>query len=340
MDKQTLLESIYSHQDLDLAQAEFLFGQVMQGNFSEIEITALLVGLKTKGESESEIAGAASAMINHAKVFPRPDYAFSDIVGTGGDGHNTINISSAAALVAAACGVKVAKHGNKSVSSKSGSSDLFASFGLNLMMSPEVARKCLDEANFCFLAAPNYHAGVGHVMPVRNALKTRTVFNILGPLANPAKPTHGVYGVYTLGLLPVYADVLSALGHKNALVVHGAGLDEIAIHGPTTAMQIKNGDIQPITLTAKDFGAQEAHLVDIQGGLPDENKGLIEKALLGKGKKAHMDAIAVNAAALLWVNEKADSLADCYDMAMTSMMSGAPLEVIQKAASISTESAS
>lgn len=197
MDINLLLEHVYANKDLSQDESHAIFSSLMQGELSEISISALLIALKMKGESIGEIAGAASAMIEHAKAFPRPDYAFSDIVGTGGDGHNTINISSAAALVAASCGIKVAKHGNKSVSSKSGSSDLFASFGLNLMMTPDVARKCLDEANFCFLAAPNYHAGVKHVMGVRGTLKTRTLFNILGPLANPAKPSHGVYGVYS-----------------------------------------------------------------------------------------------------------------------------------------------
>ncbi|MFC3120216.1 anthranilate phosphoribosyltransferase [Agaribacter flavus] len=335
MDTNTLLERLYAKQDLSQDEAHLLFARLMRGELSEISITALLIALKLKGESSGEIAGAAAAMIEHAKPFSRPDYAFSDIVGTGGDGHNTINISSAAALVAASCGVKVAKHGNKSVSSKSGSSDLFANFGLALMMSPETARQCLDEANFCFLAAPNYHAGVKHVMGVRGELKTRTLFNILGPLANPSRPTHGVYGVYSPDLVSVYAEVLHALGHEHALVVHGSGLDEIALHDKTTAIHLQNGRFTEMTLTPEDFGASRSKLESIKGGEPAENKNMIAAALSGKGQQAHVHAIAMNAAALLWVNAPERDLKACFAQAVESMNSGLPLQTIQQAASLS-----
>ncbi|MFT5281546.1 MAG: anthranilate phosphoribosyltransferase, partial [Yoonia sp.] len=207
-------EALYQGTSLSQSQAYAIFNDVMRGNIGTPELTALLIALKLKGETSEEIAGAAAAMRDNALEFSRPDYAFSDLVGTGGDGHNTINISSAASVVAASCGIKVAKHGNRSVSSKSGSSDLFAGFGLTLDMSPATARKCLDEAGLCFLAAPVYHTGVKYAMPVRLALKTRTLFNVLGPLANPAKPTHGVYGVYDPKLVPIYAQTLLHLGHK------------------------------------------------------------------------------------------------------------------------------
>lgn len=332
-----VLETIYANTDLTQADSHAIFSALMQGKLDQITTTALLVALKMKGESTEEIAGAASAMVENARPFPTPDYAFSDIVGTGGDGHNTINISSSAALVAAACGVKVAKHGNKSVSSKSGSSDLYAGFGLNLMMSPEVALKCLNETNFCFLAAPNYHAGVAHVMPVRGTLATRTIFNILGPLANPAQPTHGVYGVYCESLLDVYAQVLSSLGHKHALVVHGSGLDEVAMHDKTEARRVSSKGIESLTLTPADFGAATFGIEELKGGEPEQNKAYTEAALSGKGAHAHMQAIAVNAATLMWVNGVEDTQRQCFDRAMQSMQEAAPLEVIHKAAAISNE---
>ncbi len=337
MDINLLLEHVYANKDLSQDESHAIFSSLMQGELSEISISALLIALKMKGESIGEIAGAASAMIEHAKAFPRPDYAFSDIVGTGGDGHNTINISSAAALVAASCGIKVAKHGNKSVSSKSGSSDLFASFGLNLMMTPDVARKCLDDANFCFLAAPNYHAGVKHVMGVRGTLKTRTLFNILGPLANPAKPSHGVYGVYAPELLPIYAKVLDALGHKNALVVHGSGLDEVALHGETRAIHLQDGKFTELSFSPEDFGAKSASLDAIKGGDPEHNKTLIEAVLAGTGETAHRDAIAINAACLLWTNTPTKNIRECYEQAVNSMQNGKPLAIMQKAAKLSLE---
>ncbi len=333
----TILETIYAKQDVSLSDSRVIFDALMQGELDQITITALLVALKMKGESIDEIAGAASAMVKNAKPFPSPDYSFSDIVGTGGDGHNTINISSSAALVAAACGVKVAKHGNKSVSSKSGSSDLYAGFGLNLMMAPETALKCLNETNFCFLAAPNYHSGVAHVMPVRGALATRTIFNILGPLANPAQPTHGVYGVYSPELLDVYAQVLASLGHQHALVVHGSGLDEITLHDKTEARFVTSEGIENLTLSPSDFGAKTFDIGQLKGGEPAENKHHTEAALSGKGQPAHMQAIAVNAAALLWVNGVDNALHQCFDRAMQAMHETTPLDVIRKAAQISNE---
>jgi anthranilate phosphoribosyltransferase len=331
----SILELLYQGKDLSAKQSHTVFAQLMRGELDGVVISALLTALKIKGEKSDEIAGAASAMVEHAKAFPRPDYSFSDIVGTGGDGSNTINISSAAAIVAAACGIKVAKHGNRSVSSKSGSSDLFAGFGMDLMMTPQLARQCLDEANLCFLAAPNYHSGVGHAMPVRTALKTRTLFNILGPLANPAKPNYGVYGVYQPQLLDVYADVLAKLGHKNALVVHGDGLDEIALHGPTQARHVTDDGIVSMRFDASDFGATTAPMSAIEGGEPEHNVDAIAQVLSGKGQVAHREAIAVNAAALLWVNSPERSKQSCFEQVIDTINSGAPMRAIELAAKIS-----
>ncbi|MBF7073132.1 anthranilate phosphoribosyltransferase [Glaciecola sp. MH2013] len=328
------LDKLYTQDSLSFVEAESIFDSVMKGDLSEIELTALLIALKIKTESIDEIAGAASAMVNNASAFPRPDYAFSDIVGTGGDGHNTINVSSAAAVVAASCGVKVAKHGNRSVSSKSGSSDLFAAFGLQLDMSPLQARKCLDEANLCFLAAPSYHSGVRHAMPVRLALKTRTLFNILGPLANPSKPTHSVLGVYTPALLDTYAQTLVKLGHQHAFVIHGSGLDELALHGPSQIVAVEKGHISHMEVRPEDFGLKSYPLRDIEGGLPDENKALIADVFNGEGKAAHTAAIAMNAAALIKLNGLAISFKEACEMAMSSISSGNPMLTIEKAAGI------
>jgi anthranilate phosphoribosyltransferase len=183
-----IADKLYAQKALTQDESHVLFDAIIKGDVDPILLSAVLTALKIKGETPAEIAGAASALLANAKAFPSPEYDFADIVGTGGDGANTINISTTAAFVAAACGVKVAKHGNRGVSSKSGSSDLLDKFGINLAMTPENARGALDELGVCFLFAPEYHSGVRHAMPVRQTLKTRTIFNVLGPLINPARP--------------------------------------------------------------------------------------------------------------------------------------------------------
>ena len=330
-----LFESLYQGQSLSQDQSYDIFSEVMQGHIDSTTLSALLIALKIKGETSDEIAGAAAAMRDNAIDFARPDYAFSDLVGTGGDGHNTINISSAAAVVAASCGIKVAKHGNRSVSSKSGSSDLFAGMGLKLDMSPDTARQCLDKAGLCFLAAPVYHTGVKHAMPVRLALKTRTLFNVLGPLANPANPTHGIYGVYQPSLLEVYAQTLNKLGHNNALVVHGSGLDEIALHGPTQAIYVHNNELRKMTITPSDFGISPQDLDDIKGDTPEFNVSAIKAVFNGKGKLAHMHAIGINAATLLWLHDPELSLREHFKTVLDAINDAAPMRTMELAASIS-----
>lgn len=334
-DIHALLEKIYAQQDLSQRETQCFFNMVMQGELDDIVLSSMLTGLKIKGETPEEIAGAASAMIENAAPIERPDYQFADIVGTGGDGHNTINISSASAIVAASCGLPVAKHGNRSVSSKSGSADLFREFGMDLTMTAQTARACLDESGLCFLFAPNYHAGVRHAMNVRTTLKTRTLFNLLGPLANPAKPSHIMIGVYSPDLISAYAETLQLLGYQNAMVVHGAGLDEIALHGVSQVAEIHGDKISYSELSAKDFDLESYPLEAIKGGEPEENKALIEAVLQGQGQPAHMAAVAANTGALLKLAGLADSFADGAHKAMQSMQSGSPLQTIHQAAQIS-----
>lgn len=333
------LEQLYRGQSLSQEQTTALFSQVVTGQMDDIVLSSLLTALKVKGETPAEIAGAATALINNAAPFPRPDYEFADIVGTGGDGHHTINISSAAAIVAASCGIKVAKHGNRSVSSKSGSADLFREFGLELTMSAEVARKCLDNAGLCFLFAPNYHAGIKHAMPVRTTLKTRTLFNLLGPLANPASPSHMMIGVYHPDLVLPFAQTLQLLGYQKAMVVHGSGLDELALHGSSDVAEVNGDDISQYTLSPADFSLPASPLEAIKGGEPQENKTLIEAVLNGQGQPAHQAAVAMNAGALLKLCGRADDFAAGAEMAMAAMAEQKPLATMQQAAQISQEDA-
>ena len=333
------LEQLYKGSELTQEQCQAVFNQVMAGNVDNIVLSSLLTALKIKGETPAEIAGAAGAMVEQAADFNSPDSVFADIVGTGGDGHHTINISSAAAIVAASCGLKVAKHGNRSVSSKSGSADLFREFGLNLAMSPATARKCLDEANFCFLFAPVYHAGVKHAMDVRTTLKTRTLFNLLGPLANPARPSHMMIGVYSPDLLMPFAQTLQLLGYKRALVVHGSGLDELALHGTSEVVEVDGDQLKQYQLSPSDFGLESYSLEDIKGGEPELNRQLIEDVLKGNGQPAHQAAVAMNAGALLTLCGLAQDFAQGAEMAINAMSSQIPMETIQKAAQLSQEQA-
>lgn len=332
-----ILERLYQQKDLQQEQVTQVFSQVVKGEMSDIELASLLTALKIKGEQPQEIAGAAQALIQNAAHFPHPDYEFADIVGTGGDGHNTINISSAAAIVAASCGLKVAKHGNRSVSSQSGSADLFKAFGLNLTMDAATARRCLDDSNLCFLFAPNYHAGIKHAMPVRTTLKTRTIFNLLGPLVNPARPSHIIIGVYSPELLLPFARTLQLLGYQHAMVVHGSGLDEFALHGNTQVVEITPEGLFEYALTPSDFGLSSYPLEAIKGGQPEENKQLIEQVLTGQGQAAHQAAVAMNAGALLKLCGKADSFAQGAQLALQAMLDKRPLATITQSAELSQQ---
>lgn len=337
VDFQARLEELFIGKSLSKTQTQALFSGVINGEVDNIVLSSMLTALKIKGETPEEIAGAAAALIDNAAPFPRPDYPFADIVGTGGDGHDTINISSAAAIVAASCGLKVAKHGNRSVSSRSGSADLFRTFGLNLTMSADTARECLEKTNLCFLFAPNYHAGIKHAMPVRTTLKTRTIFNLLGPLANPARPSHIMIGVYHPSLLMPFAKTLQLLGYQHALVVHGAGLDELALHGTSQVIEVVGDKLLETTLSPADFGLPSYPLEAIKGGEPEDNKTMIENVLRGKGDDAHQAAVAMNAGALLKLCGLAEDYAEGAAQAIEAMKQQKPLQTILKAAAISEE---
>jgi len=329
---QDILEQLYSGQVLTSDQTETLFGAIIRGEVEPMVLSAVLIALKVRGEQPQEIAGAARALLKEASPFPTPDYDFADIVGTGGDGMNTINVSTTSAFVAASLGVKVAKHGNRGVSSRSGSSDVLAAMGINLEMSPETARRCLDKLGICFLFAPQYHAGVRHAMPVRQALKTRTIFNVLGPLINPARNTLEVMGVYSPALVRPIADTLAQLGMKRALVVHGSGLDELAVHGPTQVAEVIDGQVEEYILMPDDFGLDSYPVDAIVGGTPEQNRQITTALLQGSGTPAQQAAIAMNVAALLKLAGKAKDYRSGAKMALEEMASGRPYQLALKLA--------
>lgn len=328
---QQILESLYNQQPLTQVQSQALFDQIIKGEMEPIVLSSVLTALKIKGETPDEIAGAAKALLANAQPFPRPDYDFADIVGTGGDGSNTFNISTTAAFVAAAVGLKVAKHGNRGVSSKSGSSDLLDSFGINLAMSADDTRKAVDDLGVAFLFAPQYHQGVKHAMPVRQALKTRTIFNILGPLINPARPNIELMGVYDESLVAPIAETMLQMNMKRAAVVHGSGLDEVAIHGKTTVAEIKDGKIEHYTLTAEDFGLETYPLEALKGGEPAENRAIVTNLLQGKGTAAQEAAVAANVALLMRLFGHEDLKANAQT-AIETMRSGKAFTLVEQLA--------
>lgn len=302
-----VMNKLYQQQDLTFAESQQLFDNVMRGDIDDITLSAMLTALKIKGECADEIAGAAAAMRANALPFNTSAQHLVDACGTGGDGANTINISTTAALVAAACGINMVKHGNRSVSSNSGSSDLLQSLGINIDMSPEQAAAMLEQTGFAFLFAPLYHQGVKHAMAVRTTLKTRTLFNILGPLANPAAPDYQLLGVYDPALCLPMAKTLQTLGCQRAMVVHGAGTDEIALHGETQVVELNQGQLHEYTLNPSDFGLANYSLAQLSGQGPDYNANATRAILSGQGEPAHTSAVVINVAALLVLTGKAAS---------------------------------
>lgn len=331
------LAQLVEKKGLSQKETELFFKEVLTGNVEPALLGSVLTALKIKGETPAEIAGAAIAIRNAATAFPAQNFSVADCVGTGGDGANTINISTTAAILSAACGLKMAKHGNRSVSSMSGSADLLEAFGVNLNMSPATASNCLDKANLCFLYAPAYHSGFKHAGPVRKAMGIRTLFNILGPLVNPAAPSVMLLGVYTPELLTPIAEAIQLTGVKRAFVVHGSGLDEIALHGETQVIEIKEGKLIEYTISPQTFGLDNYTLDDIKGGTPQENADIIKAILSGKGQAAHNAAVIINCAALLYLHDKTSDLKTAAQLASGVLKSGKGLEILTQLVSLSNE---
>ncbi|WP_237386687.1 anthranilate phosphoribosyltransferase [Xenorhabdus sp. Sc-CR9] len=324
---QLIFDKLFSAQTLTQQESQRLFTAIIHGELSDVQLSAVLISLKLRGEHPQEIAGAAQAFLANATYFPRPDYTFCDIVGTGGDNTNSINISTASAFIAAACGLKVAKHGNRSISSRSGSSDLLSAFGIALDSSAEDSRKALDDIGVCFLFAPQYHSGYRHAVQVRQQLKTRTLFNILGPLINPARPPLALIGVYSPELIAPVARTLQVLGYQRAAVVHSGGMDEVALHTPTYVAELIHGEINQYQLTAADFGLPNHPISSLKGGTPEENRDMLAMLLQGHGNKAHADAVAANVALLMKIHGQED-LRESTQLALNTIYSGQAYEKV------------
>jgi anthranilate phosphoribosyltransferase len=307
--------------DIDRIEAQALFNRIVEGSLGEPLMAAAFVALRVKGETGEELTGAAFALREAARFFPTPSYLFADSCGTGGDFSGSINVSTAAALVAAACGLPVVKHGNRSFTSKCGSADVLEALGARLDLSPLESREILDRTGFCFLLAPLYHPGIAHAGPVRRALKVRTIMNLLGPCLNPARPKVQLLGVADPKLLRPIAETLRALGVERALVVHGSGLDEIAIHGFTKAILLADGDFEEMEITPEQAGLRRLPLEGIVGGTPLENALRLTRVLSGRTREADSSVVALNAGALLMTAGRADDLRTGVAMALDAMAS-------------------
>ncbi len=307
---------------LTRAQAEAAFAAIMDGDATPAQIGGFLMALRTRGETVDEFAAAATVMRAKCIRVHAPEGAM-DIVGTGGDGKGTLNISTATAFVVAGAGVTVAKHGNRNLSSKSGAADALTELGINVMVGPQVVERALTEVGIGFMMAPLHHPATRHVAPVRGELGTRTIFNILGPLTNPASVRRQLTGAYSAAVIRPMAETLGALGSDRAWIVHGAdGTDEISIAGETQVAEWRDGAVAEFTLHPEAAGLPVHPFEAILGGTPAEN-GTALRALLEGAQSAYRDAVLLNAAAALVVAERAADLHEGVAMARESLDSGA-----------------
>ena len=316
------LPKLLAGEDLPIEDAEHLFERLVLGRLEPAEIAGMLIALRMKGETAAEMIGAAHALSAAALPFERPDYLFADCCGTGGDGSGLINVSTATGFVVAAAGLPIAKHGNRSVSSRCGSADVLEALGTKIELSPEKARSLLDETGFCFLFAPAYHPGMKHAALVRRQLSVRTVMNLLGPCINPARPPVQLLGVADPKMLRRIAQTLDAVGVSEALVVHGSGLDEVALHGETRAIRLSRGELTEIEISPEDAGLERAPLNVVTGGDVEENAVRLRTLLDGDGSAAEADIVILNSAALLYTAGKSASLKDGADLARDTLLSG------------------
>ncbi len=332
---------IVNKEDLSYEEAYTVMNEIMSGETTPTQNAAFLAALSTKSaraETIDEISGCAQAMREHAQAVPHPGMEVLEIVGTGGDKAGSFNISTTSAFVIAAAGVKVAKHGNRAASSKSGTADCLEALGANIDLSPEKCLKLLEEVGFCFFFAQKYHSSMKYVGAIRKELGFRTVFNILGPLTNPSKPEFFLLGVYDEYLVEVVAHVLGSLGVKRALVVHGMDkLDEISASEETFVCELNNGEYKKYHIKPEEFGLPRGLKEDIVGGTPEENAQVTRDILSGKITDTRRVTVLMNAGAAIYAGGAADTIAEGVKMAADLIDSGKALAKLEKFIELSNE---
>jgi anthranilate phosphoribosyltransferase len=324
------LPKLLTGEDLPIEDSEHLFERLVLGKLEPAEIAGMLIALRMKGETAEEMIGAARALSAAAQPFDRPDYLYADCCGTGGDGSGLINVSTATAFVAVASGLPIAKHGNRSVSSRCGSADVLEAVGAKIDLPGAQARALLDETGFCFLFAPAYHPGMKHAALVRRQLEVRTIMNLLGPCINPARPPVQLLGVADPKMLRRIAQTLAAMGVEQALVVHGSGLDEVALHAETRAIRLSGDEMEEIEITPEDAGLKRAPLTAVAGGDVEENAARLKALLGGSAARAEEDIVILNTAALLMTAGKAATLREGASLAREALESGRAAEALER----------
>ena len=331
-DFKALLAKVATGETLSEAEAAAAFDQMMSGDATPAQMGGFLLALRVRGETVAEITGAARTMRAKALSIEAPAGAI-DTVGTGGDGAGTFNISTAAALVVAGCGVPVAKHGNRNFSSRSGSADVLAALGVNLDAEPHLVQLAIIEAGIGFLMAPRYHSAMRHVGPTRVELGTRTIFNLLGPISNPAGAKRQLVGVFAPNWVKPVAEVLGKLGSERAWVVHGEGLDELTTTGTSHVAELRNGKVSAFQVTPEDAGLPRARLADIKGGEPAENATRLRGILDGETGPLR-DIVLLNSAAALIIAGKAGDLPAGVALAAQSIASGQARRALERLVAI------
>src|SRR3954470_4166838 len=327
-DLRPLLAKLAAGQALSEAEAEAAFDIIMTGNATPSQMGALLMALRVRGETVDEITGAARIMRAKAVAIDAPPGTI-DTCGTGGDGFGSFNISTASALIAAASGVPVAKHGNRALSSRSGSADVLTALGVNIEAEPEVVRRCLWEIGIGFLMAPRHHSAMRHVAPTRVELGTRTIFNLLGPMSNPAGARRQLVGVFAPEWTRPMAEVLGRLGAERAWVVHRAGLDELTTAGVTTNAEFNNGRVTEFEIVPQEAGLKPATPDDLKGGEPAHNAALM-RDLLGGARGPLRDVVLLNSAAALVVAGRAETLREGAGIAAGVIDNGAARRILDR----------
>jgi anthranilate phosphoribosyltransferase len=329
MIKEAILK-LAQKQDLTYAEAEQVMNEIMEGTASNVQMSAYLTALAMKGETIDEITASAAGMRAHGTKLSH-DMEVLEIVGTGGDGANSFNISTTSSMVIAAAGVPVAKHGNRAASSKSGAADVLEALGVKITVPPEKSTQLLSDLQICFLFAQTYHSAMKYVAPIRKELGIRTVFNILGPLSNPAGATIELMGVYDEALVEPLAHVLQNLGVTRGLVVFGQDkLDEISMSAPTSVCEVKDGKFTSYTLTPEQFGYTRCDKKDLVGGTPQENAAITLAILQGQDKGPKRQAVCLNAGAALYLAGKAETIEAGVRLAETIIDSGKAYEKLQQ----------
>ena len=330
---------IVSKEDLNYEEAYTVMNEIMSGETSPTQNAAFLAALSTKSaraETRDEIAGCAAAMRDHATRVDTAGMEVMDIVGTGGDNAQSFNISTTSAFVAAAAGIKVAKHGNRAASSHSGTADCLEALGVNLDQSPEKCLELLREAGMCFFFAQKYHTSMKYVGAIRRELGFRTVFNILGPLTNPASPAMQLLGVYDEYLVEPLTQVLISLGVRRGMVVYGQDrLDEISVSSPTTICEFKDGWYRKSVIAPEDFGLKRCRKEDLTGGTPEENAQITRAILSGEERGPKRDAVLLNAGAALVIGGKAESMMDGIRLAGSILDAGTAIGTLEKVIEVS-----